>query len=121
MDMPTQTEFDRILENPDHVILSDELTDSLNILTPDTQLLEIDGRAFVAILVSAKRHDTVTDNWEIEMSVPGLSFDDVAQAREFLFCYNDLQLSGSESVEFKLEGVDRFLILSLKRIFNKDE
>jgi len=121
MDMTPQSELDRILQNPDHVILSDELSDSLDILTPDAQMLEIDGRAFVATLVNAKCHDTVTGNWKIQVSVPGLSFDDVATAREFLFCYNDLQLSGSELVEFKLEGVERFLILSLKRIFNKDE
>jgi hypothetical protein len=121
MDMTPPSELDRILQNPDHVILSDELSDSLNILTPDAQLLEIDGRAFAAILISAKSQDTVTGNWEIEVSVPGLSFDDVAVARKFLFHYNDLQMIGSGSVEFKLEGVDRFLILSLKRIFNKDE
>jgi len=53
--------------------------------------------------------------------VPGLSFDDVADAKKFLFCYNDLQLDGSGPVEFMREGVDRFLTLSLRRILNKDE
>jgi len=121
MNITTQSELDRILQNPDHVIMSDNLSDSLGVLTPDEQLLEIDGRAFVAALINAKSDDTVTGNWKIEVSVPGLSFDDVATAREFSFYYNDLHLSGTGSLEFKLEGVDRFLILSLKRIFNKDE
>ena len=121
MDMTAQSELNRIMQNPDHVIMSDDLSDSLDVLTSDTQLLEIDGRAFVAILISAKSHDTATGNWEIQVSVPGLSFDDVATAKKFSFCYNDLQLGGSGSVEFTREGVDRFLTLSLKRIFSKDE
>ena len=48
-------------------------------------------------------------------------FNDIASAKKFLFCYNDLQLGGSGPIEFEREGVDRFLTLSLKRIFSKDE
>jgi len=121
MDITTQSELDRILQNPDHVILSDSLSEDLDILTSDTQLLEIDGRTFVASLMNAKSYDTITGNWKIQVSVPGLSFDDVASAKKFLFCYNDLQLGGSGPIEFEREGVDRFLTLSLKRIFSKDE
>ena len=121
MDITTQSELDLILHNPDHVIISDDLTNSIDILMSDTQMLEIDGQVFVATLMNAKSHDTITGIWEIQVSVPGLSFDDVATAKEFSFRYNDLQLGGSGPVEFTREGVDRFLSLSLKRILNKDE
>ena len=130
--MPTtpQSEFDRVLNNPDHVIMSDELADQitslnekfdLDISASDTQLLEIDGRAFVASLVKAKRLDSITDTWEVFISVPGLAFDDIVDAEQFLFSYNDTQFTGAAHVEFALEGLDRFLTLTLRRILTKDE
>ena len=68
MDTTTQSELDRVLQGPDHVIVSDELSDSLNILALDTELLEIDGRAFVASLIKAKCHDAHHLFWEIQVS-----------------------------------------------------
>jgi len=120
------SELDRVMTNPDHVIISDDLASQLDgveldTLLIDTQLLEIDGAAFVASLVRAERVDAIDNTWKISVSVPGLTFDTIAVAQHFEFQYNNLRLAGTEIVDFVLEGTDRFITLGLKRILTEDE
>ena len=120
------SEFDRVMSNPDHVIMSDDLASQiggteLDVLAIDTQLLEIDGQAFVASLTRAERVDAIDNLWRISISVPGLTFDAIADAKHFEFQYNTLRLSGTEIVEFVRDGPDRFITLALKRILTEDE
>ena len=93
-------EIERVLSNPDHVIMSEEL--ELTLGASDTvsseAYLDLDSNLLVCELLSAKRNSKTS--WEFEISVPGLTFQDFALFEKAIFQFEDLVFLLTDEFEF---------------------
>ncbi len=116
------SEFERILENPDHVIMSDDLRGSITSLETADQELLIDGYSFVCALKSAVLLSRQDRRWKFVLEVPGLVFKDIASLPSIILTYDDIKFSGLEGLEFESENLDtQRVTLILKEIIKTEE
>ena len=116
------SEFERILENPDHVIMSDDLRSSITSLETADQELLIDGYAFVCTLKSAVLLSRQDKRWKFVLEVPGLVFKDIAALPSIVLTYDGIKFSGLEGLEFESENLDaQRVTLILKEIIKTEE
>tara|TARA_Y100000034_G_scaffold110835_1_gene143338 strand:- start:2307 stop:2654 length:348 start_codon:yes stop_codon:yes gene_type:complete len=113
-----EDEVQRILQNPDHVIMSDGLELSMG-ETSASEYLEIDNNLLVCNLLSAKRNSKLS--WDLNISVPGLTFQDFASFEKIIFRHNDLTFLLTENFEFCGDTHIKTLSAKATRIYEENE
>ncbi len=115
-------ELNRVLGNPDNIIMSDALKEVVEPYEALDQELLLDGHAFVCSLRSAvllNQHDRM---WKFVLEVPGLVFKDVLTATEILFSYDKILFANLQGLEFESENIDtQRVTLTFNEIFKVEE
>ena len=110
-----EDEVQRVMSNPDHVIMSDDLALALaDVEEAAGEYLSLDENTFVCELQQAKRHTKTS--WEFELVVHGLSFGDFVSFERAVFQYNDMQFLLTDQFEFISET--KTITSRAIRIFN---
>jgi len=94
----TNDEMNRVLANPDHIIMSDGLELSLGELDV-TEYLELDSNLLICELLSVKRNLNL-NSWEFHLIVPGLTFQDFVSFDRAIFRHGDLSFLLIDKFEF---------------------
>ena len=114
-------ELDRVMSNPDNVIMSEGLSDVLNVASVHEQTLTLNDATYMCTMQSAKLLSMATHKWEFRLEVPGLDFADVAMVPETVFSYGERTFADVSSIEMICEHPDNFLILALREIVITEE
>lgn len=116
------SEFERVMANPDNVIMSDDLRSSVSSLKEADQELLIDGYAYVCTLKSASLLNPLDKRWKFVLEVPGLVFKDIASLPEVILTYDDMEFSELQGLEFIAENLEtQRVTLVLKQIIKLKE
>lgn len=115
------SEFDRVLGNPDHVIMSQELQDSLpKPNESEDQILMVDGMGYVSILKSATLVNSNTPIWKFTLEVPGIRFKDLMSLKNIEFHYDSLIFKKVKEMSFETENLEMPRVtLTLCSIINR--
>jgi len=114
-------ELDRVMSNPDNVIMSEGLSDVLNVASVHEQTLTLNDATYMCTMQSAKLLSMATHKWEFRLEVPGLDFGDIAMVPEAAFNYGGRTFADLSSIELICEHPDNFLILALREIVIAEE
>jgi hypothetical protein len=107
MEKPMSSEFDRVLSNPDHVIMSQELQNSIpETLDPEDQILMVDGVGYVVILKNALIHDASSSVWKFILEAPGIRFRDLVSLNNVEFHYDNLVFKQMKELSFETENLE---------------
>ena len=115
--MMIESEIQRVLENPDHVIMSEELELSLG-NEAVAEYLELDNNLLICEVLSAKRNSKTS--WKFQLKVPGLTFQDFASFEKATFQYGDFYFLLTDNFEF-VNDVDRIICADAVRIVKENE
>tara|TARA_Y100001963_G_scaffold66327_1_gene92438 strand:+ start:130 stop:474 length:345 start_codon:yes stop_codon:yes gene_type:complete len=110
-------EIQRVLTNPDHVIMSEELEIALGNDSPDGYL-SLDDNLLMCELLSAKRNSKTS--WELQLSVPGLTFQDFVSFEKAVFQFGDLTFLLTDEFEF-VNDINKVINARAMRIFTTNE
>ena len=111
----TEDEVQRVMSNPDHVIMSDDLASVLSdIEAGSTEYLSLDDNTLVCELQVAKRLTRTL--WEFELVVHGLTFKEFVSFERAIFQYGDMQFLLTDQFEFINET--KIITSRAMRIFN---
>ena len=120
--MSSKSEMDRILGNPEHVIMSQDLENTVRPETKKDQTLLLDGEGFVCTLRGASLLQMKTRTWQFCLEVPGLDFSDICDVKNIQFRYGKRIFSELEGLEFESENLGTTqLSLTLSDIVNTEE
>ena len=112
-----ENEVDRVLKNPDHVIMSDGLEISLSSDSFE-EYLDLDNNVLVCELISAKRHSK--SSWELQLSVPGITFHDFASLDKAVFHHDNFTFLLTDNFEF-INDTGNTITARATRIFKENE
>ena len=117
-----KSELDRVLTNPEHVIISDTLQELLPSESNLSQSLFLDGSEYVCTLKSATLINASTRTWKFVLEVPGIGFQDIAAFPEMGFVYGSLKFSDFQGIEFETSNLEtQCVTLVLRQIINLEE
>ena len=120
-------EFERVMQNPDHVIMSDGLSDLLQHQESYLQILSIDNQPFTCEVRKAKKYFPKNRSWnsdpewEFEIFVSGLTFSQVIDTQKITLQIDDLNFQASSSFELVKDSDSYLIIFTARRIVNSDE
>ena len=114
-------EVERVMTNPDNVIMSDGLSEVLNAATVYEQNLVLNDVTFMCNMRSAKLLSLEYREWEFELEVVGLDFTVIAAIPEVFFNYGERTFANMRAVEIIRREPDNFLILALREIVITEE
>ena len=114
-------EIDRVLTNPDNLIMSDDLDSLFGSEISVDQTVVLDDMTFVCGLKTAKLLCALDKRWEFELEVPGLEFGDVIGIPSVSFKYGSYTFAEMESLEMICEDATKFLVLILNEIITREE
>jgi len=114
-------EIDRVMSNPDNVIMSHDLNNLFESEIVTDQTITMDDLTFVCKIKSAKLLSAQDRRWEFKLTVPALNFSDIAGIPNITYTHGDRTFSKLESLEMICEDVSKFLILVLKEIITSEE
>jgi hypothetical protein len=116
-----EPEINRVLANPDNVIMSEELGALFPPAEEFDQFLVISDEHFVCRLKSARLTYPFTKTWEFEFEVPGLDFVDIIEAPNIVFSYKETAFTKPKKLLYTSEEGCTFLKLELSEIVIDDE
>ena len=114
-------EIDRVLSNPDNLIVSDDLDSLLGSEMTVDQTVVLDEMAFVCSLKTAKLLSAQDRRWEFKLEVPGLEFGDIAGIPSVSFNHGPHTFAKLESLEMICNDGTKCLVLVLKEIITSEE
>jgi len=109
-------EVERVLSNPDNLIMSEELSTMLSGDESPTQSLVLDGDSYACVLVRGELLDHVCHEWKFLLQVPTIEFDRLLDLPTIEFVYGDKKFSNVGDVAFFVEDGMSFLSLQLNQI-----
>ena len=116
------SEIDRVLANPEHMIMSADLENEFH-ADPSTvsPLLNLDGASYVCTLVSATLLKPETRRWEFLLEVPGIQFEDIITLPNIQFEYGDSLFGEVEDLKIEMKNLEaRYVLLSLREIIKEE-
>ena len=110
--MTARGEYNRVLSNPDNMIVSEELEymlpDYNSESTSTEHVLKINGLDFACSFISmVKREDFL----KLTLEVPSLNVDDLFDVNDFTVVLGSKEIQTNLSFEFTVEQGKRILIL----------
>lgn len=115
-------EYDRVLTNPDNLIISEELEGMLDfegasVANITDCILSIDDNEFSCSLVAFYKKEDCT---QITLEVPSLLITDLLDASLFKVMIDDREIETDCLFEFSIQGGNRILILEKKHVTERD-
>lgn len=111
-----EAEVERVLSNPDNLIMSEELSTILSGDESPTQSLVLDGDALACILVRGELLDYACRAWKFLLQVPMIEFDRLLDLPSIEFMHGDKKFSNADDITFFIEDGMSFLSLQLNQI-----